>query len=203
VNTIKSVTTAFATMVAAALIYMAAIYQPADGQQGGGAPPAAPKPIICTTACAVPGLKVGQLAVITKGTTTNRASTISPTNDPDLQFTSVPAGTYILELNVLGNWGAGGMAVLPMNAVVSSFAGGGVMLCGTSNTAVTDTNNGSNVNGYLCASSASASPVGMQFHGMLVTSSSLTIPVAWAQNISNATNSSVLQNSTYSLFRTQ
>lgn len=49
---------------------------------------------VCTTACNVSGMSIGQTAYIIKGTTTNRASNTTSSADPDLQFTNVPIGTY-------------------------------------------------------------------------------------------------------------
>ena len=73
-------------------------------QTGGGFPPAAkPFQIVCTTACNVSALKPGFSAVINKGTTTGRTSVTAISPDPDLQFTNMPSGNYILHGYVVGS----------------------------------------------------------------------------------------------------
>jgi hypothetical protein len=74
------------------------LHAPVEAQQGGGFPVAV-KNITCTAggACSLTGMKVGQTATIFKPSATSRNTTTTLANDPDLQFTNMPAGAYWIE----------------------------------------------------------------------------------------------------------
>lgn len=154
-------------------------------------------PISCTTACNATGLAIGQTATIVKGTTTNRTSSTTLTSDPDLQFTSLPAGTYIINLFIASGSAAGGANGLKwqLNSIMSACNGFGD---GVVNSALY------NLNSLGCGV-AVQSPISAQdnwgFTGTFITASSSTQALNWAQNVSSASTTSVFAGSSFTITR--
>lgn len=65
-----------------------------------GSPPPPPL-VLCSTACSAASMQVGSVAFITKTAATSRNTTTTLTIDGDLQYTSVPAGTYLVEVRAI------------------------------------------------------------------------------------------------------
>jgi hypothetical protein len=144
-------------------------------------------PIVCTTACSLTGMVVGQTAIITKTSNTSRASTTTTTADPDLVFTNVPNGTYHIWYTVNFSSGAGGVRMSPVlsgaynfagaqncfgvAAGVSTFSSSGVTVC-NSTSGLLETSQGTGT-----ASGANA------------------IAIFWAQSSSNVANTTLVAGS--------
>lgn len=147
-------------------------------------------PIVCTTACNVSGLRVGQSAMIVKIANTNRANNATPALDPDLQFTGVPNGTYILDGQLQASLGAGGILWLFANASDSQPSG----LTGL--TFFTSGSCGATTSPVTLLASCINGTAGSNYYdsnGSLLVSAAnwATIGIWWAQDISNAANTTV------------
>lgn len=144
----------------------------------------------CTTACNVGGLPKGQSAWVVKGTTTNRLSVTVSAIDPDLQFTSVPAGTYYVTVYLNGTTGGSGGGLkwqLSSNqSGVAYFPG--VNICNGSAVAI---------DGGLSAVTCTVTNnlYGANVNGTIAPGATATLGITWAQNSSVAVNSSILAGS--------
>lgn len=182
-----------------ALLCVMFLQPEAQSQSGGGAPPAQPKDIYCTTACPVSGIKVGQNALIMKGNTTSRASTTTLTADPDLQFTSIPLGQYNIEsfIQFSGasaggdnqDWAATAASFFDLN-VVTLCSGTGLV------TFVTAT-------GQSTGCTSLTTTVNNIYQRGIANSLSGTLSINWAQNSSNATASALTNTSFLRITRMQ
>jgi hypothetical protein len=140
------------------------------------------------------GMAIGQQVYVTKSSTTSRSSTTTLSNDPDLQITNIPAGTY----NVTANF-----AVICGNTTMGiqwnmNTSGGGLftakpVLFATSQTTVSETANAS-----LCLNSIINQFV---ISGQMTTTSSGTLGFSWAQQTSDAGSLTVSVPSYISLLR--
>lgn len=158
--------------------------------------------VSCQTACNVVGMPVGQTARVMKVAATNRASTTAITADPDLQFTNVPIGRYILRMGIDATFGGGGfqftlsnvttagsgVAIIPNNCTGASTAGvvGSVTLTATPIISCTVAANAS----YTLNTGILVSALG-------------TVSFNWAQAASNATPSAANPDSFLELVRLQ
>ena len=168
-------------------------------------------PITCTTACNVSAIAVGQSAYIVKGSNTSRNTTITPALDPDLQFTSVPAGHYTVQAHVAFNAGAGGILSGPFTSATfttnNQSVGFGIGYAGNptcissptlSNISVQGSHSGSidcsgsNANGFTNWTSMDFLPTG-----------SGTFGFDWSQSSSNGANTTVNSGSFIVLTRLQ
>lgn len=157
--------------------------------------------IVCTTACDVSSIAVGQSAIVKKPSneSTNTDTTLS--DDTDLQFTSVPVGTYTLEgyiqvilattttqgfkylmsgSNVgyeIGNCILKSTTLPSQTNTIGAFGGTTIQLTGTHINAA-NTNHPLTCQGFAVISSSTGS-----------------IILQWAQSSSNANNTSVTDNS--------
>lgn len=164
--------------------------------------------IVCTTACNVSTLAVGQTAVAYKIADTNRASTVTPALDPDLQFTNVPIGAYkysalvyfnspsssqgfLMDMFYSGTIGAGNANT----ATVTGGYHGGACPSVTSEFAGVTT---AHVGLLVCAASGGYIPF---TEAPLLTTSIGTFGVDWSQNTSNATNVTMLTGAWITLTR--
>jgi hypothetical protein len=155
--------------------------------------PWTPKPIICTTACNASAIVVGQSAFITKTAATGRSAT-SFLADPDLQFTSLPTGTYDVsgDLYIYANNATNGgisaafgytgtitfaASSIVMNATTATAGGGNQCSIGTiqfSKTAVT---------------LGAVSGDGIVFGGTCAITTGGVLELAWGQNTASNTTS--------------
>lgn len=161
--------------------------------------------INCTTACSLSGMTVGMTASIAKGTTTNRASTTSTALDPDLQFTNVPLGTYLVTGAISETSGAGGLISTPV-AVGTALLNvtseeSGVQVCGSTTIPTTGAvgNGNSFVTGFNCPAANAA--IMASFTGNLVVTTAGSLGFSWAQNVSNAANTTINAGSVITLRR--
>lgn len=163
--------------------------------------PASGAAITCTTACNISAIAVGQSAYINKGTQTDRASTVTPALDPDLQFTNAPAGTYTVKGRIMFGATGGGLAANLFSSVAATNAtnNGGVWIgpasaasCGSTDTIVGRGLDTTHTLSYTCT--VSGAP---QVHFIisnfeyLPSAGSGSFGLDWSQASSNATNTSV------------
>ncbi len=191
---VRNVGAAFATMVIAALLYLAAVHQ-SDAQQGGGFPPATPPYIvsICTTACSGATLQAGQAIAIYKANLTSRTSLTVPAIDPDLQVTGLAAGTYRVTLHISWepvtlatqglSWyikGATTIGAVTGSCVIAPNTGTGVVQSWGEGTVAVTLTGTANTNNYL------------DCWALLTQTSSGTIGFYWAQDVTNADATDVI-----------
>lgn len=155
-----------------------------------------------TTALNVSALQVGQSALIAKGSNTSRSSDVTPSADPDLQFTNAPAGTYLIEglIRYSGTPSTNLKLAFPRSG--SSMNGAGVVYNAF---ALDATDPLSNL--FFSGGPLSASPIGLAcppaiigaaaacFVGIQETTAGQTISINWSQGSLNATGTVLLGNS--------
>jgi hypothetical protein len=141
--------------------------------------------ITCTAACDASSILVGQRAIVVKQNNTNRASTATSAADAELQFTSVPLGTYHLEGYVVWTSGAGGFRA-QWSANGNAIDTVNAQLCDTTGTVTAM----DSLNDATCASTTGGR---LSFTGGgNVTSGAGTLSFDWAQNSSNVANTTLL-----------
>jgi len=138
----------------------------------------------CTTACNVAGMAVGDFATIKKTAATSRASTTTSTADGDLQFTNVPIGEYIISLYLTFGDGAGGSRWR-----ITSPSSDGTMTAaqncqGVANSVIISANGVDNT----CASVTNERAGGSGYTRL---TGAGTVSLDWAQNTSNAANTTL------------
>jgi hypothetical protein len=131
---------------------------------------------------------VGQLRQVAKAALLNRASTVTPTDDPDLTLSVVANAVYEVRALLVWTNGGGGFRMtwnVPAAASMTWTDGGG-------SGAVAPTTNGTFV-----------SSTGTESVGRLVTGANAgACTLQWAQNTSNAANTALQAGSFLSLRRT-
>jgi hypothetical protein len=139
--------------------------------------------VVCTTACSAATIQVGQTYIASPSTVTTRTSTTTASADANLQFTSVPSGTYVgkVFLSFTSGTGAGGWKW----TIVDGGGGGN-----SSGTAECPTVNGQFVvlSGSTIFSSCAQAGGGFA-SADFNTNGNGTVAVSWAQQASNATAS--------------
>jgi hypothetical protein len=160
--------------------------------------------VSCTTACDASSLTVGDRATVAKTAGTARDTTTTATADPDLQFTSVPAGKYRLDVLLdFNNSGAGGDKVelaWPGGGSVISVVG--VRACQNGSPAagvLSSGNGGSPLSLGQCASSSSIDR--WQFVADVTVASAGTISINWAQASSSGSSTTLTAASSVVLTR--
>jgi len=157
-------------------------------------------PIMCTTACNVAGIRVGQSALIVKIASTNRASNATPAIDPDLQFNNVPNGTYVIDGQLIAALGAGGILWTFQN-------GSGSQPSGTTGlTFFTTSSCGATTSPIQPTTSCINGTAGSDFYDtngtLLVTAANwATIGYWWCQDVSNVANTTINLGSYFRLTR--
>lgn len=163
------------------------------GATVSSAPPVPAVAAQCTTACSGAGLRVGQSIVVYKSASTARTSTVVTAVDPDLQVTSLPAGTYEVRLyayvwntttNTQGfkfTFSSGGMTSARGVCVAATGAAGGLT--------------GGLVDGSVATNLAGLtvdSDLGMQCDLAGILGTPFTVAIYWSQSSSSA-NSTILR----------
>jgi hypothetical protein len=156
--------------------------------------------ITCTTACNVSTLTAGQQAIVRGASTATVTSSTTMTTDGDLQFTSVPAGTYAISGNIMMTGGAGGAKfdfvssgtfTTALSRIDAMFPFATASTCSAGSTAnfsiLTLVATGSATGSYTCTSfPGSGITMGIQEAGsVFVTTGSGTIAYQFAQNSSS------------------
>jgi hypothetical protein len=152
----------------------------------------------CTTACNVTGMGIGQSAFIVKGGITTRQSVIVPANDPDLQYTNVPAGTYQFSVDV--NYGCAN-TTLGMNWNVN-YSGTTTAGWYSGNTVQNNTTAGvvtlteaaaaTTVQQTVVAAGCGLLPTNaLMLEGLITVSTTGTLAFSWSQATSTALNLSI------------
>jgi hypothetical protein len=139
--------------------------------------------IVCTTTCSASGLLVGQTLIIQKASSTSRNTTVAIAADGDLILTTLPTGSYTITGAVTFTAGAGGFKYEIGPSSCSGSNNGGVV--GSAQTATTVTQNVA-INTQLFAGTGDTAV----FSGASALSNQ--IAVCWAQDASNAANSTLL-----------
>jgi hypothetical protein len=145
-------------------------------------------PITCTTACSGASLVVGQSLYLNKGTSTSRNTTTTQTIDPDLNVTATPSGYFIVDISLYFGAGAnagGYRAVLNNGGACNT----GLPVSGywqyNNNTPAMKRGDAANAINFTSASTSEW----VTFHGTL--QGNAGISVCWAQDTSNATNTTL------------
>lgn len=164
--------------------------------------------IVSTTITNLAGMPVGQRAFIIKTGQTNRASTATIAADPDLGFTNVPIGIYLVEAMVFifaGSTTNGGIQI----GLQSSTTGIGIT-CGTTSRGVLNqvAQAEQSYDGGQGGVTRSAATVNgnyegdwLRYAGTLDAASVGSFYVTWAQQTPNANATIVLRGSYISLTR--
>lgn len=164
----------------------------------GNAPPVTA--ILCTTACNISTIKVGQSAYIIKGTGTSRASTVALTLDPDLQFTNIPINesfVFTLTIGVITTTTTAQSFQYDMgSAAVSPFGWcylGGPTTTGAGNTTGWNAGVGNAGSGFQAPAANFTASLANQMNcsGAFKMSSAGTFGLFWAQAVSNANTTSI------------
>jgi len=151
----------------------------------GGLTGIAPPTVVCTTACSIAPIVVGQTYLVYKTTNTSRASNTVDGADPDLTFNSVPQGQYLVEFGFNFTTGAGGYK-FQISATGNNNINTGTQNCGGVGVGVfgnapTVSNN--------CATTSAGYGTGQ---GHIITNAGAgAITFAWSQNSSNAANTTL------------
>jgi hypothetical protein len=150
-------------------------------------------PITCTTVCNATGLVVGQSVIVSKGSPTTRTSTTTTTNDPDLQITNVPAGTYTYKAQIyFSQQSGGGFALGPVFSGTLTGGGGSFQQEGLafqngsscSPTVIQSVAVTTSTATLSCGSGTSQNTVYIP-EGQMLASTSGTFAFTWAQDISS------------------
>jgi hypothetical protein len=150
---------------------------------------AIPPPIMCTTACSVAGMLIGQTAIVAKGTNTSRISVATTSADPDLQFTSAPAGQYAISFFLDQSGGAGGFRYVLTGAGNNNGLQGTMSCAGGVGDVATHVI-------ALNATQCNATSGGFaSLAGAVTTNASGVISLDWGQATSTASNSTMLNDS--------
>jgi len=157
----------------------------------------------CTTACSVAGMPVGQTARVMKVAATNRATTTTPTADPDLQFTNVPVGRYVFRVVI----DATVVTAVGMNVSFSNITSTSTNIIHTNNCTATPASTAQVQTMALSATYACSPGItgGIQWtaqSGVLVSALS-TVSFNWSQVVSSATVTAVNPDSFLELTRLQ
>lgn len=142
-----------------------------------------------TSAPSGAGMRVGDTIRVKKAADTSRASTITPTADPHLQVTGLPSGVYSLRKLLIFSSGAGGDRTQIDVSSATQMNGNGVKFCTTGGATAFAQGEG---NAQTCAG-VSSSHRGATY--VTEPASSGTIAVLWAQNTSDAANTTLLSQS--------
>lgn len=137
---------------------------------------------VTETAISGAGMLVGDTITISKVAATSRANNAVDSNDGDLQVTSLPAGHYLVDYQVNLNAGAGG-ARYRLEAPTAASTLYGVNNCASTVTAVNGAFDGlvqcaGTLRAYGSGASAKVQATG-------------TVAISWAQNTSNAANTTL------------
>jgi len=160
--------------------------------------PWAALPFACTTACSVANMAVGQVATVFKNVSTNRASTTTVAQDPDLKFTNLPAGTYSIELYLSpGSTGGTNGFKWALDAVASLCQGYGTGVVNGATYVLSSLSCGTTNIGTISVEDE------LGFKGMFITSGVTTQALDWAQVVSSATNTTLFRGSYMVLTRLQ
>lgn len=138
------------------------------------------------------GMLIGDTIIVSKSADTARASTITPTSDPHLQITSLPAGHYkiAVRLSFTATVGTGGYR-WQFNAPSVVALGTAIVTCNTAFSALEIVSAADNV-----CTGASGGRAHYMVHGASVKAQATgTIAIAWAQNASNVTATNLLADS--------
>ena len=155
--------------------------------------------IVCTTACSASGLQVGQSVTVAPQSGVSRTSNTTLADDTNLQVTNLPAGTYsiLYTLQFLATNSTGGVKwEISMGAGSQVELGnGGISDCNTTTTPIVYSgvaNTGSVP--QVCTITSNS---GVTVNGSYVRNSvpSGTFAIRWAQNSSNASATTLSQNS--------
>lgn len=160
--------------------------------------------INCTTACDVTAMPVGATAQIMKTAQTARASNTVQTADPDLQFTNVPIGRYILKISTEAEWNATTAGFVSTVSNVSNLAGTVINQLDCTGTSTAATLFRSTLPALQTCQSTAASGFthNLVEAGVLVSGVS-TVSLNWAQNVSSPSASALDVNSYMQLTRLQ
>lgn len=153
--------------------------------------------IRCTTACSAASLRVGDSVILVKQADENRASTVTLTNDTDLQITTANA-VESFEVTAAVGWTANAAG-----GFFYQFAGGfpsisQVVVDRCNATVVVQSPGVSNPSNTCLNSGGQA-----YFTAQLSQPSALNFRLLWAQNTSNVANSTVKAGSYIRLLRIQ
>lgn len=149
---------------------------------------------LCTTACSLTGIRVGQSFVIVKGTTTNRASTTTLTVDPDLQYTNMPSGVFALSGTIQFTSGGGGEKInmgTTSNCTGGGLPSGSIVIATDPNATTINSNITTNVQSSVAGSYVTFSGI--------IQGGGNPPALCWAQNTTNAANTTM--NSTWNFMR--
>lgn len=151
-------------------------------------------PITCTTACSGAALVVGQSLYLIKGGATSRANVTAVSVDPDLQVSSLPAGQY--QVDVFANFtggSAGGYKMEMSNTTgCGGYNGGGYWLYNFTTAAQLEVTTG------VPAVATPVNPEPATSHHIMYTNGAANgVMVCWAQNSSNATNTTMQGGTTF------
>ena len=166
-----------------------------------GSPVGARKPIICTTSCAVGGLRIGEYAIIIKGADTARVNNTSAA-DPDLVFTGLVAGgLYVIDENIRYNIGVAAAGFTFNNnlgtASITERFGYVVTQCNAANNQ-TLVSSGAVANNICTAVTGTVIDY---VHEYILINAGGSYAFSWAQSTTNASATTLKLNSTMTITR--
>jgi hypothetical protein len=141
--------------------------------------------VICSTACNVAGMAIGQTVYISPTGVTSRSSTTTVTLDSNLQFTNVPVGYYAVNGTMFFSSTGGGAA---WNTVCSATVGLSFPVV---------TSSGEEQSDFVMDSGAPTPYVTLptggysSYHGLWIFTSTGTAGICWAQNTASGNASSL------------
>ncbi len=158
-----------------------------------GSPPPTPPVTVCLATCSAAGIKVGySITIIKNAGNTTITNNAVPAIDPDFQFTSAPAGRYLITAHI-------NFAENTTNTQgISWYFRGATTIGAPTGTCLINTQQGTltaaNINNFpefvvqtfTGVTSGSGLSNWMECQGLIVPSSAGTISFNWAQAVSSA-----------------